>query len=190
MIEQTRVVRFFSEHRLERCPSYGIAIGLIIIGVLISGCSHGLAPPSAPQMQSGFGGTVYFTSPWPDSVYDIRIVAFYDYPPRNIVNEILSGQAKVYPPINGTPFQLPVDSVTYLFSLDSASTFQYVAVAMRFGQNLYTDWKVVGAYGYSHGVGSPKSVVVPEGVFVNGINIYVDFQNSPPTPIVGSEKLN
>lgn len=88
----------------------------------------------------------------------------------------------MYPSIGAAALPLFVDSLSYTFSLDSSSTFQYVAVAMQYGSNIYTDWKVVGAYGYLHGVGAPKSVVIPQNTFVSGININVDFENTPPTP--------
>jgi hypothetical protein len=162
-----------------------IIIFIFSISTFLSGCSHGLEPPTT---QLGFGGTIYFVSPWPhpptDSVYDIRVVAFYNYPPQNIINEVLAGEAKVYPPLVASAPTLFVDSLTYSFDLDSSSTFQYVAVAMQY-DSVLTDWKVVGAYGYKRGVGSPDSVVV-QNTFVNGINIDVDFKNTPPTPSITS----
>ena len=160
---------------------------VFLAGILFSGCSHGLEPPAAPAIQPGFGGTVHFVSQWPhppgDSVYDIRVVAFFNYPPQNILNEVIEGQAVVYPPIGSTAPALFVDSLSYSFDVRSSATFQYVAVAMQYGPDSFNDWKVVGAYGYSHGVGTPDSVVIPENTFINGINIDVDFQNTPPTPI-------
>jgi len=162
-----------------------ILVLAIIFCVTFCGCTHGLEPAPAPEVQPGFGGTVYFSN-WPhppaDSVYDIRIVAFYKYPPLNIINEVLTGQAKIYPPIGGAALPLFVDSLSYIFDLDSSSTFQYVVIAMQYGSNTFVDWKVVGAYGYLNGVGSPEGVVVPENTFANGINIYVNFKNPPPTP--------
>ncbi|MCL4510981.1 MAG: hypothetical protein M1470_07925 [Bacteroidetes bacterium] len=154
--------------------------GCAALGVILSGCTHGLEPF---KVQPGFGGTIRFVLPWPphDSVRDIRVVAFYDYPPKNIIGEVLSGQAKVYPPIGSTPLPTFVDSLQYTFDTDPA-TFQYLVVALQYGPNVFSDWKVVGAYGYSHGVGSPKPVIIPEDSYVNGIDIEVDFQNTPPTP--------
>ena len=164
-------------------PGYFIMF-LLAFGTIFIGCTHGLEPL---PLQSGFGGTVRFISAWPpaDSVVDLRVVAFYKYPPSNIFGEVINGQAKVYPAIGpGTSLKLPLDSVAYTFTLDSASTFQYVVVALQYGSNITTDWKVVGAYGYSHGAGSPKSVIVPDNSFINGIDIDVDFKNVPPTPNV------
>jgi len=154
-------------------------------------CSHGLEPPVTPAVKPGFGGTVYFSNwlhPPADSVYDIRVVAFYNYPPQDILSEVLSGKAKVYPPISGAAAQLFVDSLSYTFNLDSSATFQYVAVAMRDSLNLFlsSSWKVAGVYGDSLSVGVRKNVVVPANTFVNGINIYVDFKNPPPAPFNNS----
>ncbi len=177
----------------ERDPLSGslVPLCLICLGLVLSGCNRGLSPTQASSSAiTGFGGTVRFVSSWPhppqDSVYDLRVVAFRDYPPQNILLEVSSGNAIVYPPTSTTG-GLPkfVDSLSYDFTLDSASTFQYVVVAMRYGTNVFSDWKVVGAYGYSHGAGSPRSVVVQQGSFLNGIDIEVDFQNTPPTPFLG-----
>ncbi len=157
-------------------------------GLILSSCNRGLAPVQASSaVQPGFGGTIRFVSAWPpvDSVQDLRVVAFDNYPPTNIFGEVTSGQAKVYPAIGSTGLSKFVDSLSYKFDLDSAETFQYVVVAMQYGSNPLQDWKVVGAYGYSHGQGSPQPVTVPPNSFVNGIDIEVDFQNTPPTPLNG-----
>lgn len=152
----------------------------------LSGCNRGLAPTqSSSLVQMGFGGTVKFVSPWPpsDSVQDLRVVAFYKYPPTNILTEVTNGQALVYPAIGATGLPKFVDSLSYEFNFDSTATFKYVAVALQYGSNVFQDWKVVGAYGYSHGAGQPDSVVVTQGSFVNGIDIDVDFKNTPPNPL-------
>lgn len=162
----------------------------LLSGLTFSACTHGLEPMSKPPVQPGFGGTIYFASPWPhppsDSVYDIRVVAFHNYPSQNIFSEVLTGQAKVFPPIGAASPPFFVDSLSYTFDLDSSATFQYVAVAMQYGPNVFTDWKVVGVYGDPLDVGNRESVVVPANTFVNGINIYVNFKNPPPTPPVTS----
>ncbi|MCL5268309.1 MAG: hypothetical protein M1469_09435 [Bacteroidetes bacterium] len=154
---------------------------LLVLSFSLSACTHGLEPIS---VQPGFSGTVRFISSWPppDSIYDIRVVAFYHYPPQNIIGDVLSGNARVYPSIGTSAPTFFVDTLSYNFTLDSAAVFQYVVVAMQYGPNLLSDWKVVGAYGFSHGVGSPKAVVVKSNNFVNGIDIDVDFKNTPPTP--------
>ena len=162
------------------------SITALYFAVLFAGSNRGLAPtqPSS-SVQMGFGGTVRFVSAWPpsDSVFDVRVVAFSNYPPSNILTEVSSGQAKVYPALGANKVPLFVDSLSYTFYLDSAATFRYVAVVIQNGSNYLQDWKVVGAYGYSHGAGQPDSVVVTPGSFVNGINIDVDFKNTPPNPL-------
>ncbi len=163
---------------------------VFLSGLVFSACTHGLEPLQVPSVQPGFGGTIYYVSPWPhppaDSVYDIRVVAFYDYPTQNIFTEVTNGGAKIYPPIGAAGVRLFTDSLPYTFDLDSSSTFQYVAVAMQYGPNVFADWKVVGVYGDSLDAGNRSSVVVPANTFVNGINIYVNFENPPPAPPVTS----
>lgn len=167
---------------------------LLFSAALLSGCNHGLSPTQASTTaQPGFSGTVHFLSAWPpaDSVQDLRVVAFYNYPPTNIFNEVTDGQAKVYPALNANKVSLFVDSLSYSFNIDSAGTFMYVAVAIQDGSNYLQDWTVVGAYGYSHGVGQPDSVVVPANTFVKGIDIDVDFKNRPPNPLVsGASRIS
>jgi hypothetical protein len=157
-------------------------------GSILEGCNRGLAPvQTSSTSRPGFGGTIRFVSAWPppDSVQDLRVVAFDNYPPTNIFGEVTSGQAKVFPAIGSPGLTKFVDSLSYKFDLDSAETFQYVVVAMQYGSNALQDWKVVGAFGYSHGQGSPQPVTVPPNSFVNGIDLEVDFKNTPPTPLNG-----
>ncbi len=158
---------------------------LMTFSLFLFGCNHGLAPIT---VQPGFGGTVRFVSAWPpaDSVLNLRVVAFRDYPPQNIITEVTSGSALVYPPIAASSLPTFVDSVTYSFTLDSASTFKYLAVVMQYGSNILQDWEVVGAYGYSHGAGTPKQVIVSQNNFLNGIDFDVDFKNLPPNPLGAS----
>ncbi len=173
-------------HRQKRGAIFGALLVLSLL--MLAGCNRGLAPlQTSPAVQPGFGGTIHFVSVWPqaDSVQDLRVVAFYDYPPGNIFTEVTSGKAKVYPPIGSSGLSKFVDSLSYKFTLDSAGTFQYVVVAMQYGSNVLKDWKVVGAYGYSHGAGYPEPVTVPPDSFVNGIDLEVDFKNTPPTPLGG-----
>ncbi len=179
-------------HQGNPCHACVVFFGALLLSVLsalvLQGCNHGLAPlQTSTGIQPGFGGTIYFTSAWPptDSVQDLRIVAFYNYPPTDVYNEVLSGKAEVFPAIGTTGLSKFVDSLSYNFTLDSAASFQYVVVAMQYGPNVFQDWEVVGAYGYSHGAGSPEPVEVPPGTFVNGIDIYVDFKNLPPNPLGG-----
>ena len=169
-----------------RALRLSISIAAFFFTALFAGCNGGLAPTqSSSAGQMGFGGTVRFVSAWPpsDSVQDLRVVAFYKYPPTNILTEVTNGQALVYPIIGAAGLPKFVDSLSYKFNLDSAAAFEYVAVALQYGSNVFQDWKVVGAYGYSHGVGQPDSVVVTPGSFVNGIDIDVDFKNTPPNPL-------
>ncbi|MCL4539947.1 MAG: hypothetical protein M1378_10215 [Bacteroidetes bacterium] len=159
---------------------------LLLTSTVFLGCNRGLSPTQASSSgPTGFGGTIRFLSSWPpaDSVQDLRVVAFYHYPPSNILTEVSGGQAKVYPAIGMSGLPKFVDSLSYEFNLDSAATFRYVVVAMQYGSNPLQDWTVVGAYGYSHGVGQPDSVVVSAGKFMNGIDIDVDFKNTPPNPL-------
>jgi hypothetical protein len=146
-------------------------------------CDKGLSPPDTPQEKSGISGTVYFQN-WPplDSLFDIRVVIFQEYPPQNIVGEIISGRAFLYPSLNDT-FRIPfnIDSLFYAIELEPA-TYEYLVVAHQFGTDLYNDWQVVGQYDNTPQDSLPTTIHLDEGQLLTDLNIWVDFDNLPPQP--------
>lgn len=120
--------------------------------------------------------------PSPDSLLDLRIVAFTVFPPSNIVNEVLLGRAIVYPPLGDTalvPFY--IDSLHYIFSLP-ANEYKYVAVAQQFGPTVTTDWRAVGQYDLDSNRTVPSPVTIVAHDTTRDIDISVDFANPPPQP--------
>lgn len=167
----------FNQHKIVHRTGIGILFVLILI--CFASCDHGLAPVSVSVPQSGIRGFVYF-SHWPpaDSVVDLRLAALGNPPSSNLINEVLQGKAKFT--ISLTPYG--ADSIAYTLIL-SPGKYVYVGVAQQFGPNIEQDWRVVGVY---HAVGesvNPDSVTVPADSVVNGINVYVDFNNIPPQPL-------
>jgi hypothetical protein len=153
--------------------------------LILLACDHGLDP--APQQQAaqvtGISGTIYFSN-WPpaDSLYDLRIVAFRNFPPLDIFNEVLNGQALVYPPISGSeglPFN--VDSVAYTMELETGE-FKYITVAQQFGPVYTADWRSAGQYDITPQDSLPSAVMIESGVTLEHIDIYVDFDNLPIQP--------
>lgn len=144
-------------------------------------CDKGLSPYDKPPEKSEISGTVYFKNwPPPDSLFDIRVVIFREYPPQNIVGEILSGNAIFFPSQNDTiPFY--IDSLFYEMKLEPG-IYEYLVVAHQFGTNFYKDWQVVGQYDITPQDSLPTSIHLDEGQLLTDLNIWVDFASLPPQP--------
>lgn len=155
---------------------------LALLGVVVS-CDGGFAPPDREEGPPYITGLITYRN-WPpvDSIVDLRFVLFKNFPPGDIVQEVLSGTAVVYPAIGDTslvPFL--VDSLRYGFSAP-AGTYAYVVVAQQFGPNIISDWRAVGQYDLDADPAFPSPVTLTEGDTTRGVNIPVDFANPPPTP--------
>jgi len=159
------------------------ALWLILIAVFAGGCDEGLKP-AAPVIPTGYmSGLIRFQHwPPPDSLVDLRIVAFRVFPPMNIPTEVQLGRVAIYPPLGDTthlPFH--VDSTRYGFALQ-AGEYPYVIVAQRYGQNILADWRVVGQFDLDSILTVPSLVTILENDTTFNINISVDFSNPPPPP--------
>ncbi len=162
---------------------------LLIFLLLFISCDHGLKPseagtPSEQYEEPGFGGTVYFKGNWPDSIYDLRVVAFRKYPPQDIINEVLQGRAK----FSQTLTTSKVDSTKYEVLADTGK-WEYIVVALQYGSNIFSDWKAVGVYDTTPEDTIPTPLYIPYGKFLRGINITCDFDNPPPQPFKFSELI-
>ena len=159
---------------------------LISILFLTPACDTGLSPLNEP---SGFSGVIRYSNwPPPDSVRDLRLVAFEKFPTDSsgIVAALLTGKAVIYPPVG--PIRLPtfVDAAEYTFSTDGTTlkvkTYEYVVVALQYGSNFLSDWKPVGVYTTTPGSFDPAPVRVLLHKITPDIDINVDFHNPPPKP--------
>jgi len=162
---------------MKKC--WGIALLLLLFG-----CDQGLAPPP-PELPTGIRGTVVFVSDWPppDSVRELRVVAFQRFPfedSAGIIAEVLAGRAFFSDTLSRF-----VDSATYEVLLEAPfpDTLRYVAVAWRYGPNLFSDWWVAAVYGSvkQDTVVPWKIPVVPQTV-VESVDMRVDFRHLPPQP--------
>lgn len=150
--------------------------------LLLSSCDEGLKPTTSIPTGS-FVGIIRFTN-WQaaDSIYDMRLVAFKNFPPRDVVNEVLSGNAAVYPPLGGSPLVLSaVDSLTYSVTVP-ATVYKYVVVAQQYGPDIMANWKPVGQYDLDSNFAVPSSIVVAPNHTTSGVDITVDFAHPPPPP--------
>jgi hypothetical protein len=146
-------------------------------------CDHGLAPPeSSPVEITGIRGSISY-SHWPpaDSLIDLRLVIFKTYPPDNILNEVISGNAVVYPGLSESHLPFNVTNTEYTVPLP-AGVYDYVVVAHQYGRNITKDWQVVGQYDTTPADSLPTAISVEEGKLLKNINIDVDFHNLPAQP--------
>jgi hypothetical protein len=154
-----------------------------------SGCDTGLGPILEP---SGFSGVIRFKN-WPsaDSVQDLRIVAFEQYPADSsrIFEVLFTGRAAVYMSDLSVKGSLPkfVDSAPYEFTNKTGINLQtkqynYIIVAQKYGPNVYTDWKPAGVYTLTPGSFDPSPVRVLLHRIIPNVDIDVDFHNPPPKP--------
>ncbi len=166
---------------------------LSLFGALLiftSGCDTGLEPPTG---ESGFSGVIRFHN-WPstpDSVREIRLVAFEEYPvdSAGIIPSLLAGKAAIYPADLSAKGSLPkfVDSVAYTFDTKNGINLQlqeyaYIVVAQQYGPNVLTDWRPAGVYSTRPNSFDPASIRVVLHRIIANIDIQVDFNNPPPKP--------
>ncbi len=158
-----------------------LIIALSVFTAFNVGCDHGLTPPAeVPAGISGISGTILYTN-WPDlqTIKNLKIVVFKKFPPGDILGEVLSGEATAYPPDLNKSLPKGVDSTTYVIELKSG-VYEYVVVAQQFG-GLY-DWRAVGQYDTTAQDSLPTAIEVPANIFLEKIDIVVDFNNLPIQP--------
>ncbi len=169
-------------------PLRGILFLIFAIGFFYQ-CDKGLSPiekPPPPTVEdsiTGISGTIYFTNwPPPDSLFELRIVVFKKFPPENLIVEILTGEAFIYPTALEDTVSLPfyVDSLQYAFELEPR-TYEYLVVAQRYGPNRALDWRAVGQYDTDED-SLPSPFTVIDSVLLKNINVYVDFKHLPIQP--------
>lgn len=149
-------------------------------------CNTGLSPLNEP---SGFRGVVRFKNwPSPDSVRELRIVAFEKLPTDSttIIAALINGTAAVYPQIER---RLPtfVDSIEYEFTTNTGfnlkvTNYEYIIVAWQYGPFILTDWQPAGVYSIQSNSFEPAPVRVLLHRIIPNINIDVDFHNPPQWP--------
>lgn len=151
----------------------------VFLALVFTGCNEGLAPTELSDKTTINGIVIYKNgiSDWPpaDSIKDLRVAAFKNYPPNNIISEIISKNAYF---TETMPFN--VSSSTFSLDIaDAPAEIKYIAIAQNFGELL--DWRVLGVYTLSGDNSQPTPISVKKGKTYN-IDINVDFKNLPPQP--------
>lgn len=150
-------------------------------------CDHGIDPGepednSTPTNPTGIEGKIYYQN-WPplDSLYNLKLVVFKNYPPGDIVGEVTGGSAIAYPEVLDENLPYNVDSTNYTLEL-SSGIYEYIAVAQQYGPYLFLDWRAVGQYDTTLQDSIPTAITVIDDSMLSKINIYVDFDSLPGQP--------
>lgn len=153
---------------------------LILFSISLMTCDNGLGPPKEEKAKMGLSGTVYYSN-WAaaDSIHLLKIVFFKTFPPQDIVNEVLGGNASTFPQTLSDGLPLAEDSTNYEIDL-KAETYAYITVAQQYGPDVFTQWRAVGQYNTSPGDSLPTAVTVLKDSVLQNIDIFVDFNNLPP----------
>jgi len=155
----------------------------VIISIIYLTCDHGLKPSGVESDgESGISGFISYNN-WPaaDSLKDLRLVVFKFYPPENILSEVISGNAIVYPGLNESNLPFYTDTTHFVLELDPG-VYEYVVVAQKYGSNMNTDWQAVGQYDTVYTDPFPTVINVEPEKMLENINIHVDFNDLPEQP--------
>ena len=151
----------------------------LLFAIFVVACDHGLSP-EATDVDPGFGGTLTVTGDWPpaDSVRDFRVVAFRNYPPEDILSEVINGSA-----VFSDELPYGEDRIEYAIQDESLEgSFAYIVVAQNFGEDPFQDWRAVGVYTLTGDVNAPSAVDLGSGTFFTPVDITVNFYDLPPQP--------
>lgn len=141
---------------------------------LLFSCQEGLAPIEKAIIK----GKITFVGHLPpDSlIKDLRVVAFNNYPPKDIVSEVLTGNAI----FTGSLLPIKNNECNYFIEIDKFPTsIEYLVVARQYG-TLF-EWDVVGIYSNDTVNYTPQKIVLTKPTTVN-IDFVVDFNKKLPQP--------
>jgi hypothetical protein len=170
-----------------------VCAALAITFIFAASCDEGLKPPPIPPVTSISGMIRYVggRASWPqrrDSVWTVRVVGFRQFPPMDLISDILQGRAYFTPQALAIDSTLPLyaDSARYSLILpdEPPARIEYLCVAMLVdtAKLLTTQgWRVIGVYSTNANIQMPGQLSVIYGRDVQA-NITVDFKNPPPQP--------
>jgi hypothetical protein len=162
---------------------------IIFISFSINSCNQGIAPSPEPLEISGFEGTIFFVSPWPDSIRRTHLVIFKnpllqpsDFVLTNIkfisnqipfgvqIYRFSSKDTALIPPIPG-----PFEPGEYAYVVVAHQTTDEISLARR-------DWFVSGVYYTNNDTTKPGVLLIKENKITRNVNIRVDFNRLPTQP--------
>ncbi len=170
-----------------------LCAALLLIFLLSTRCDEGLKPPPVPPVTS-ISGTIRYAggkNAWPqrrDSVWTVRVIGFRQFPPMDLIGDILQGRAYFTPQALAIDSTLPLYADSTRFSLvlpeEPPQRIEYLCVAMLVdtAKLLSTQgWRVIGVHSTTANFRQFGTVPVIYGRDVQA-DITVDFKNPPPQP--------
>lgn len=151
-----------------------------VLALIVLSCDGGLNPEI--DRNAYINGKIIFISPrseFPpkDSLKDLRVVCFKDYPPKNIIEDVLTGNAYF------TEQSLSYENDTVPFSIkisDPPVELKYIVAAQNYGT--LVEWRAIGVY--KTGNDTLSKIYVEKGKKYE-IQIKVDWKNLPYQPFGG-----
>jgi hypothetical protein len=176
---------------MNSAPRSGLLVAMMLLS--IAGCDKGLTPIDNP---SGFSGTIRFRNwPTPDNVFELRLIAFKEFPrdSSGILQLLIQNKLDVYPPLGSPAFKKfdstgtrHIDSLQYEFSTQGTTlkvaNYEYIVVGWRYSSTNLFAWRPAGVYSVAANSFEPKPLRVLLHRIAPNIDIEVDFNNPPPTP--------
>lgn len=152
---------------------------IILLIPFLQSCG-GLEPIPAEQ-KTLIKGTISFVDEkdnWPpqDSILSLKVIAFKNYPPTDMIGDIINGLAYY------TADSLPLfqKSIQYQIEItDPPQTIEYLVVAYQYGTIF--EWKAAGVYCLEGDPRKPLEIVAKKGKQYTA-SINVDFNHLPPQP--------
>ena len=156
-----------------------LRISILILSLIFISCDKGLSPDLAEE-KSGLGGKINFIGDWDPSISQTHVVIFRN-PLLSVSDFNIFNLSFVSEPIpNGsTSYDYSTNDNNSLVSTITSGTYSYIAVAQSIKDTITLnreDWFIVGLYA------DKKKIVLAEGEFISGIDIFCDFNNPPPQP--------
>lgn len=155
---------------------------IIFVVFLLITCDHGIGPDNESSNITGISGTLYFMN-WPpaDSIKLLKMVVFYNFPPKDILSEVLNDSAFAYPAALTESLPYGIDSVQFQMEL-KAGRYGYIAIAQQYGDDVFNDWRAAGQYDKTPADSLPTAVFVEKGILKENIDVTVDFNHLPVQP--------
>lgn len=146
---------------------------VLLAGIAVAGCDHGLAPPAEPETGVVRVHVEYLQSPedWPppDSLRDLRFVAMR-FVPRD-TSDLLQLNRLVF----SERLSDSVSSQVVILPAVETGPFLYAGVAQKFGPDIF-DWRPIGLVTDNGGI----FVVATDET--TDVSVVADFGNPPPFP--------
>lgn len=149
---------------------------ILLVGLIIS-CQGGVTPNDGDR-ESFVSGRIIITSgrsSWPseDSCKEVRVIVVPEYPPYNIIADILEGRAYL-----SDTLPRYLDTIHYVVKIQRTPMPKaFILASMRYGT--IVQQRMIGFYTKIPNSLVPDSLFIEKGIYLKDLNIFVDYYNLP-----------